>query len=78
MRTQQAVRDAERRFPVRIRIGIPPKESATGFGLIHASLGANCGGDGWISSYRASSSTGLPVRKLRGSVIERQITSFGN
>ena len=23
-------RDAERRFPVKIRIGIPPKESATG------------------------------------------------
>jgi hypothetical protein len=42
---------AERRFPVRIRIGVPPD----GFGRfgqryaqITAWLGENCGADGWV------------------------------
>jgi hypothetical protein len=42
-----AIMLAERRFPVRIRIGIPPE----GFGRRHAQLTAwldeNCGADGW-------------------------------
>src|SRR3984893_15234555 len=43
------------------------------FGLMHASLGANCGGDGRISSHRASSSTGLPVRKQAPDHLIRQL-----
>jgi hypothetical protein len=43
------------------------------FGLMHASPGANCGGDGWISRHRASSSTGLPVRKQAPDHLIRQL-----
>jgi hypothetical protein len=48
MRTsQQATRDAERRFPVRIRIGIPPGGLGSRLGQMNAWLDANCGADGW-------------------------------
>jgi hypothetical protein len=43
---QQSVRDAERRFPVRIRIGIPPEGLG---GRLDKWLDANCGSDAWIS-----------------------------
>jgi hypothetical protein len=47
---QQAARDAERRFPVRIRIGIPPEGLGSGLDQMNAWLDANCGADGWTST----------------------------
>lgn len=47
---QQAVRDAERRFPVRIRIAIPPDGFGSRLDQIFAWLDANCGFDRWTST----------------------------
>jgi hypothetical protein len=44
---RQAVRDAERRFPVRIRIAVPPEGFGSRLDQIFAWLDANCGSDGW-------------------------------
>ena len=52
---QQAARDAERRFPVRVRIGIPPEGLGNRLDQMNARLDANCGADGWTST---PSSTG--------------------
>jgi hypothetical protein len=38
---------AERRFPVRIRIGVPPGGFGQGYAQITAWLDENCGADGW-------------------------------
>jgi hypothetical protein len=38
---------AERRFPVRIRIGVPPEGLGQRHALITAWLDENCGADGW-------------------------------
>ena len=46
----QAARDAERRFPVRIRIGIPPEGLGNRLDQMNAWLDANCGADGWTST----------------------------
>jgi hypothetical protein len=46
---QQAVRDAERRFPVRVRIAVPPGGLGSRLDQIIAWLDANCGVDGWTS-----------------------------
>jgi hypothetical protein len=51
MRTiQKALREAELRFPVRIRIGIPPEGLGHRLDQIIACLDANCGADGWTST----------------------------
>jgi hypothetical protein len=42
---QLAVRDAERRFPVRVRIAIPPEGLGSRLDKIIAWLDANCGFD---------------------------------
>ena len=52
---QQAARDAERRFPVRVRIGIPPEGLGSRLDQMNAWLDSNCGADGWTST---PSSTG--------------------
>jgi hypothetical protein len=44
---QQAVRDAERRFPVRIRIAVPPEGLGGRLDQIIAWLGANSIADAW-------------------------------
>jgi hypothetical protein len=49
---QQAVRDAERRFPVRIRITVPPDGFGSRRDQIVASLDANSGADGWTQPHR--------------------------
>jgi hypothetical protein len=41
------ISDAERRFPVRIRLALPPGGFGTRLPEIHAWLDANCGADGW-------------------------------
>jgi hypothetical protein len=51
----QVDREAEHRFPVRIRIGIPPEGLGNRLGQMNAWLDANCGADGWTST---PSSTG--------------------
>ena len=47
---QQAARDAERRFPVRVRIAVPPEGLGSRLDQIIAWLDANCGADGWTST----------------------------
>ena len=47
---QQAVRDAERRFPVRVRIAVPPEGLGSRLDQIIAWLDANYGADGWTST----------------------------
>src|ERR1700682_1832886 len=39
---------AERRFPVRIRIGVPPGGFGQRYAQITAWLDENCGADGWV------------------------------
>ena len=38
---------AERRFPVRIRLGVPPDGFGQRYSEMTAWLDANCGADGW-------------------------------
>ena len=57
--TQQALRDAEGRFPVRIRIGIPPEGLGNRFDQMDAWLDAT---DGWTSI--PSSTRGLVIDAL--------------
>jgi hypothetical protein len=47
---QQAARDAERRFPVRIRIAVPPEGLGSRLDQILAWLDDNCGADRWTST----------------------------
>jgi hypothetical protein len=42
-----AVRDADRRFPVRVRIGVPPQGLGERIDQIRTWLDANCGANGW-------------------------------
>jgi hypothetical protein len=44
---QRAVLEAERRFPVRIRIAIPPDGLGGRLDQLNAWLDANCGADAW-------------------------------
>jgi hypothetical protein len=44
---QQAARDAERRFPVRIRIAIPDRGLGDRLNQMHEWLDQNAGADGW-------------------------------
>src|SRR6266852_115041 len=46
---QQAARDAERRFPVRVRIAVLPEGLGNRLDQMNAWLDANCGADGWTS-----------------------------
>jgi hypothetical protein len=43
----QVAREAELRFPVRIRIGIPPEGLGNRLDQMSARLDANCGADRW-------------------------------
>ncbi len=47
---KQAARDAERRFPVRVRVAVPPEGLGSRLDQIIAWLDANCGADGWTST----------------------------
>jgi hypothetical protein len=47
---QHAVREAERRFPVRIKVAVPAEGLGSRFDQIFAWLDANCGADGWTSA----------------------------
>ena len=47
---RQAVRDADCRFPVRIKIAVPPEGLGSRLDQIIAWLDANCGADSWTST----------------------------
>jgi hypothetical protein len=40
--------EAERRFPVRLRVAVPPNGFGTRLNGMHAWLDENCGTDGWM------------------------------
>jgi hypothetical protein len=50
---QQAARNTERRFPVRVTIGIPLEGLGSRLDQMNAWLDANCGANGWTSTHRA-------------------------
>jgi hypothetical protein len=41
------ITEAERRFPVRVRVAIPPRGFGERLNRMHAWLDDNCGADGW-------------------------------
>jgi hypothetical protein len=45
--SREMITMAERRFPVRVRIGVPPRGFGQRFTDMTAWLDANCGADGW-------------------------------
>ena len=45
--SREMISAAERRFPVRIRIGVPPKGLGWSYARMTAWLDENCGVDGW-------------------------------
>jgi len=45
--TREIITMAERRFPVRVRIAVPPDGLGRRHGQITAWLDENCGADGW-------------------------------
>ncbi len=51
MRTsREARREAERQFPVRVRVAVPPQGLGGQLAIMHAWLDETCGGDGWRSA----------------------------
>jgi hypothetical protein len=44
---REIITSAERRFPVRIRVAVPPNGLGQGHAKITAWLDENCGADGW-------------------------------
>jgi|SRR5580704_7157273 hypothetical protein len=44
------LREAERRFPVRVRIAVPPEGLGRQLAIMHAWLDATCGASGWSSA----------------------------
>jgi len=44
------LREAERNFPVRVRIAVPPDGLGRQLGIMHAWLDETCGADGWVSA----------------------------
>ena len=48
--SERAQRQVERRFPVRVRIAIPPKGLGRQLEIMHAWLDQTCGSEGWASA----------------------------
>ncbi len=48
--SRQAQREAERQFPVRVRIAVPPEGLGRQLVVMHAWLDQTCGVQGWASS----------------------------
>jgi hypothetical protein len=48
--SRQAQREAERQFPVRVRIAVPPDGLGRQLGLMHAWLDETCRTTGWSSA----------------------------
>jgi len=47
---QHTQRDSERRYPVRVRIAVPPDGFGRQLAVMHAWLDATCGSAGWASA----------------------------
>jgi len=47
---QQLRRDAERQFPVRVRLAVPPEGFGRQLSVMHAWLDEVCGASGWTSA----------------------------
>ena len=48
--SMRAQRQAERRFPVRVRIAVPPEGLGCQLEIIHARLDETCGAEGWAAA----------------------------
>jgi hypothetical protein len=48
--SQHRQREAERRYPVRVRIAAPPEGLGQQLALMHAWLDDTCGAEGWVSA----------------------------
>ena len=48
--SMRAQREAERRYPVRVRIAVPPEGLGRQLEIIHAWLDETCGAKGWASA----------------------------
>lgn len=48
--SRQIEREAEHRFPVRVRIAVPPDGLGRQLGVMQAWLDETCGGTGWASA----------------------------
>lgn len=48
--SRQAWQESERRFPVRVRVAVPPGGLGRQLQLMHAWLDETCGADGWGSA----------------------------
>ena len=48
--SKRAQREAERHYPVRVRIAVPPEGLGRQLEIIHAWLDETCGIDGWATS----------------------------
>lgn len=48
--TRQAQREAERQFPVRVRVAVPPDGFGRQLTIMHAWLDDTCGPTGWASA----------------------------
>ena len=70
---KQAVREAERRFPVRVRIAVSPEGLGSRLDQIIAWLDANCGADGWTST--PSSTRGVVNDALAVYLLDATIAS---
>ena len=46
----RAQREAERRYPVRVRIAVPPEGLGRQLEIIHAWLDETCGAEGWATA----------------------------
>jgi hypothetical protein len=46
----RAQNEAERRYPVRVRIAVPPDGLGRQFAVIHAWLDETCGPEGWATA----------------------------
>lgn len=46
----RAQREAERHYPVRVRIAVPPEGFGRQLTIMHAWLDETCGGDGWATA----------------------------
>ena len=46
----RAQHEAERRYPVRVRIGVPPEGLGSQLEIMHAWLDETCGAEGWATA----------------------------
>jgi hypothetical protein len=48
--SMRAQREAERRYPVRVRIAVPPEGFGRQLAIMHAWLDETCGAEGWATA----------------------------